>query len=96
MNIYQETLGFYMYHNISKHISILVLFFVISVSCFVFFAGFLKIIAPRVGFKRDFSAPGLGFCTFIVPRGWGIHPYKKDSPGVCLGGGWSDLELADT
>ena len=87
MNIHQEALGFYMYHNISKPISISVLFFVISVSCFVFFAGFLKIVAPRVGFKHDFCAPGVGFCTVIVPREWGIHPFKKDSPGVCLGRG---------
>ena len=36
--------------HISKHISISVLFFIISVSCFVVFAGFLKIIAPGVGF----------------------------------------------
>ena len=36
---YQEALGFYMFHfiNISKHISISVLFFKISFSCFVFF-----------------------------------------------------------
>ena len=50
---HQEALVFYMFHcfNISKHISISVLFlFIISVSCFVFFAGFLKIIAQGVGF----------------------------------------------
>ena len=48
---HQEALDLYMFHcfNISKHISISVLFFIISVSCFVgFFAAFLKIIATRV------------------------------------------------
>ena len=33
----------------------------------VFFAGYLKIIAQR-----------LGFHTFFVTRGWGIHPFKKN------------------
>ena len=50
---HQEALRFYMFHcfNISKHISIPVLFFTISVSCFVeIFAAFKKIIAPGVGF----------------------------------------------
>ena len=53
-----RSFGLYMFHyfnisncfNISKHISISVLFFIISVSCVVFFAGVLKIIAPGVGF----------------------------------------------
>ena len=43
--------------NISKHISISVLFFRISISCFVDFAGFFKIIAHGVGFCHDLFAP---------------------------------------
>ena len=49
----QEALGVYMFHcfNISKHISMSALFVIIvSVSCFVLFAGFLKIIIPGAGF----------------------------------------------
>ena len=63
--------------NISKHISISVLFFfIISVSCFVFFAGFLKIITPGVEFKHDFSVPGVGVSHFFA-WGWRIRPFKK-------------------
>ena len=51
---HQEALDFYMFHcfNISKHISISVLFLIISVSCFVGGGGccIFKIIATGMGF----------------------------------------------
>ena len=51
MSFYSDDIWACMFHNISEHINILVLFFIISVPCFVgFFAGFSKIIAPGVGF----------------------------------------------
>ena len=43
------------------------------------FAGFLKIIAPGVGFYHDFSAPGVGVSHILSARGWGIRPFKKYS-----------------
>ena len=74
-----------MFHcfNISKHISISVLFFKISVSCFVFFAGFLKIIVR-----------GGVLARFFCPRG-GELALSKNSPGVCPGV-WSGSELTAT
>ena len=56
-----------------------------------FFAGFLTIIAPGWGFSTSFLPQGLVFCTFFVPGGWGIRPFKKNSPR-----GLSGLELTDT
>ena len=75
-----------MFHslNISKHISISVLFFIIYVLCF--FAGFLKIIAPGMGFWYNLSAPGVGVSHFLCARGVGNSPFQKSPPG-----GWSDL-----
>ena len=43
----------------------------------MFFAGFLKIIAPGVGFQHDFSVPGVGVSHFLCAWGWGIRPFKK-------------------
>ena len=64
--------------NISKHISISVLFFIISISCFVFsFAGFLKIIASGWGFSTDFSAPGVGVSHFLCAREVKNSPFQK-------------------
>ena len=84
-----------MFHcfHISKHVSISVLFFIISVSCFVFFAGFLKIIAPGVGFWHDFSAPVVGVSHFLCARGVGNSPFQKIPRGFARG--WSGLELTD-
>ena len=84
-----------MFHcfNISKHISISVLFFIISVSCSVFFAGFLKIIALGLGSSTIFLPQESGFRTFFVHRGWEICPLKKFPGG--LPWGWSGLELTD-
>ena len=83
------------YFNISKHISISVLFFLFSILCFVFFGGFLKIIATGVGFSHDFSATGVGVLHFLCARRVENSPFHKKSPGVCPGG-WSGLELTDT
>ena len=64
--------------NISKHISISVLSFIISVLCFVgLFAAFLKIITPGVGFSHDLSAPGVGVWHFLCARGVGNSPSQK-------------------
>ena len=66
---------------ISKHISISVLFFIISISCSVFYAGFLKIIAQGWGFSTNFLPQGSGFRTSFLPGGWGSRPVKNISPG---------------
>ena len=75
--IHQEALVFYMFHclNISKHTSIQVLgFYSFCLMFCVLFAGFLTKIAP-----------GVGFCTFLVPGG-GEFTLSNISPRVCLGG----------
>ena len=46
------------------------------------FAGFLEIIAPGVDFSISFLPEGSECCTFPVPEGWGIRPFKK------FPGGW--------
>ena len=64
-----------------------------------FFAGFLKIIAPRMGFWHYFSAPEDGFLHLLCAQGegWDILPFKTIPWGLPGGGGrWSGLELADT
>ena len=66
-----------MFHcfNISRHISISVLF------CGVF-AEFLKIIAPGLGFWYDFSATGVGVSHFLCARGGGGEfALSKTIPG---------------
>ena len=64
-------------------------------SCSVFFAGFLFIIFPEVGFLHDFSAPGVGPWTFFVPGGGGGEfALSKIPQGFARG--WPGLELADT
>ena len=86
-----------MFHcfNISKHISISLLFFITSVSCFVFFCWIFENNCPRGGVQDNFSAPGVGFCTFFVPKEWEIRPSKKLTRGLPRGE-WSGLELTDT
>ena len=78
-----------MFHcsNISKHISISALFFIIFVSWFCFSGGFLKIIATGVGFYHNFSPPGVGVSHFLCARGVGNSLFHKESPGVCRGRG---------
>ena len=85
-----RSFGLYMFHcfNISKPISISVLFFIISILCVVFFAGFLKILAPVL--SRFFCPRGSGFRTFFESGGEEFA-LSKNSPG-----GWSGLELSDT
>ena len=94
----QEALGFYMFHyfNISIHIIISALFSMISVLCFLFFAGFLKINGPGWGISTIFLPQGAGFLTFFVPMGWGIRPFKKIPQGFAWGRVGSGLELTDT
>ena len=75
--IHQEALCFYLYHNISKHISISVLFFIISVW---FLAGFLKISALGGRVLAQFFA--LSLCP-----GGGKFALSKNFPGD-LPGGW--------
>ena len=87
---HQETLDFYTFHcsNISKHISISVLFFIISVSCFV--GSFCYI------FKNNFPRDGV-LARFICPRGWnfalslcpgvGNSSFQKIPWGFAQGGG---------
>ena len=78
-----------MFHcfNISKYISISVMFFITSVSCFVFFVGFLKIIAPGWGFSTMFLPQRSGFCNFFAGGGMRNLPFQKNFPGVCPGDG---------
>ena len=80
--IHQEALGCYLFHNISKHISISVFQ---NMFC-VFFAGFLKIIAPGGGVLARFFCPmGQGFALSLCPRG-GEFALSKDFPGGLPGG----------
>ena len=82
--------------NISKHISISVLFFIISASCFVAFTEFSEIITQGWNFSTIFFAPGIGVSQFsLCPRGGGgIGPFKKLPRS--LPGGWSGLVLTNT
>ena len=60
-------------------------------SCFVFFPGFLKIIAPGVVFRTILLPQGSGFRTFFVPRGGGGGEFalsKQFLRGLPGGGGW--------
>ena len=94
-----RSFGLFMFHcfNISKHISISVLFYTISVSCFVFFLlDCFKIIQPRrLGFSTIFLPQGSDFCTFLFSGVRNSSFQKKIPPGICPGG-WSGLELTDT
>ena len=59
----------------------------------MYFAGFLRIIAPGGGLLVRFFCPwGRGF-ALLCARWLGIRPLKKLSGG--LPGGWSGLELTD-
>ena len=79
-----------MFHcfNISKHISNSVLILITSVSCFVFFAGFLKIIAPGWVSSRFFCPRGRDFALSLWPEN-GEFAFQKDSPGD--GQAWNEL-----
>ena len=72
--------------NISKHISISVLFFIISISCFVF-SGFLKIIAARGGVLARFFCPGDRGFALSLCSGGGEFALPKKSLGISRGGG---------
>ena len=61
-----------------------------------FFAGFLKIIAPGVGFSTIFLPnEGVGVSHFHCAPGVGNLPFQKIPWGIA-GGGRSGLELTDT
>ena len=84
-----------MFHcfNISKHISISVLFFINSVPWFAGGFGWIfRKIAAKWVFSTIYLLQGLGFLHFFVPEGWGIHPLKNPEGG----GWWLGLELTDT
>ena len=76
--------------NISKHISISLLCFIISISCF---AGLLKLIAQGGVLARSFCPRGRGFTLSRCPGG-GNSPFQKTPRGFA--GGISGLELTDT
>ena len=90
--------GLFMFHcfNISKHISISALFYIISVLSFVFFLlDCFKIIQSRgLGFSTIFLSQVSGFRTFLC-LGVRNPSFQNDSPRELLGG-WSGLELTDT
>ena len=79
-----------------KHISILVLFSIISVSFMLFCWIFENNCLGGGVLARLFCPQVPGFALSLCPRG-GDSPFQKKSSGVCLGGGgeWSDLELTD-
>ena len=85
--IHHKALGFYIFHyfNISKHISVSVLFVQFLYHVLSFLARFLKIIAPGWAFSTIFLPQGSGFHTFFVPEGWGIRPFKKIPRGFARG-----------
>ena len=68
-----------MFHcfNISRHISISVLFFINFVSCLWIFCCIFENNSPRCWVLARFFCPrGRTFAPF-VPGGWGIRPFKK-------------------
>ena len=90
---------YYMFHcfNISRHISISVQFFIISVSSFAgFFCWIFENNCPGGGVLVRFFCPrGRDFALSLCPGGREFA-LSKISPGGCPGGGWSGLELTDT
>ena len=67
--------------NICKHISISVMFFIISVSCFVFCRIFENNCPGGGILARLFGPRGSRFRTFFVPGG-GAFALSKNSPGM--------------
>ena len=80
-----------LYVNISKHISISVLFFIIQCPIFCVFLLDFENNCHGGGVLARFFSPGVGISHYLCARGWGIRPFKK-FPGR----GWSGLELTDT
>ena len=65
----------------------------------VIFAGFLKIIVPRVVFLHNFFDPVVVISHFRCALGVGNSPFQKTFWKLAWGGGlegWSGLELTDT
>ena len=67
------------YFNISKYISISALFHNFSLMFCGFFAGFLKIIAPEVGFSTIFPLQGPEFGALSLCPGSGEFALSKNS-----------------
>ena len=88
-----------MFHcfNVSKHISISVLFFFCNFCLMIlFFCWIFENNCPRGwGFSTIFLSQGSGFRTVFVPRRVGNLPFQKIPWGFAWGG-WSGLELTDT
>ena len=57
-----------------------------SISCFVFFFGWIFENDCPEGVLCDFSATGVGVSHFLCVRGVGKFPLQKNSLGVGLGG----------
>ena len=95
---HQEALGFICFTASSlflTDISISVLYFIISVSCFVFLLDFFENACLGGGVLARFFCPrGLGFALSLCSGG-GEFALPKQSPGVCPGKK-SGLELTDT
>ena len=74
-----RSFDFHMFHcsNISKHISVSMLFFIISISCFVFFCWIFKNNCPGGGvLELLFCHTGRGF-HFLCALGVGNSPFQK-------------------
>ena len=87
--IHQEALGFYMFHcfNISKHISVSVLFFAIPFSCFVFLCWIFENNCPGGGVSARFFCPrGRGFAFPLCLGGGKFRPFKTIPRGLPGGG----------
>ena len=73
--------------NISKHISISVLFFITSVSFFCVFCWSFENSCPEKGSLLNFSVPSrVGISHFLCSREMGIGPFKKNFPCGLQGG----------
>ena len=86
---HQEALGFYMFHcfNISEHINVSVLFFIISVSCFAFLCWIFENNCAVDGVLAQFSYPrGCGFALSLCLERF-ILPFKKFPWGLPRGEG---------
>ena len=68
-----------MFHcfSISRHISISVLFFIISVSCFAVFLLDFENNCPRVGFTMIFLNQESGFSHLLCAREVGSSPFQQ-------------------
>ena len=73
--------------NISKHISISVLFFIILSHVLCSFCWIYENKIARGGILARFFAPGVGVSQFLCTWGLGIHTFKNIPWGCCPGEG---------